>query len=86
MASNQFLVQPTAASNTLEEIPYRTSNWTTAPLVLEASLLSEALGGTKVIALDDVREKNAPAAATKVYSRPLDSLLKPLMHLSLIHV
>jgi D-alanyl-D-alanine carboxypeptidase/D-alanyl-D-alanine-endopeptidase (penicillin-binding protein 4) len=82
MASNQFLVQPTAASITLEEIPYRTSNWTTAPLVLEASLLSEALGGTKVIALDAARETNAPATATKVYSRPLDSLLKPLMHRS----
>ena len=82
MASNQFLVQPTAGNNTLEEIPYRTSNWTTAPLVLEASLLSEALGGTKVIALDAARETNAPAAATKIYSRPLDSLLKPLMHRS----
>jgi D-alanyl-D-alanine carboxypeptidase/D-alanyl-D-alanine-endopeptidase (penicillin-binding protein 4) len=82
MASNQFLVQPTAGNNTLEEIPYRTSNWTTAPLVLEASLLSEALGGTKVMALDAARETNAPAAATKVYSRPLDSLLKPLMHRS----
>jgi D-alanyl-D-alanine carboxypeptidase/D-alanyl-D-alanine-endopeptidase (penicillin-binding protein 4) len=82
MASNQFLVQPTAASNTLEEIPYRTSNWTTAPLTLEASLLSEALGGTKVIALDAAQVTNVPAAATKVYSRPLDSLLKPLMHRS----
>ncbi len=82
MASNQFLVQPTAGNNTLEEIPYRTSNWTTAPLVLEASLLSEALGGTKVIALDAAGETNAPATATKVYSRPLDSLLKPLMHRS----
>ena len=82
MASNQFLVQPTDASNTLEEIPYRTSNWTTAPLILEASLLSEALGGTKVIALDAAGETNAPATATKVYSRPLDSLLKPLMHRS----
>ncbi|MCX6202136.1 MAG: D-alanyl-D-alanine carboxypeptidase, partial [Bacteroidetes bacterium] len=58
MASNQFLVQPTTASNTLEEIPYRTSNWTTAPLILEASLLSEALGGTKVIALDAAGETN----------------------------
>ncbi len=82
MASNQFLVQPTASNTTLEEIPYRTSNWTTAPLVLEASLLSEALGGTKVMALDAARETNAPAAATKIYSRPLDSLLKPLMHRS----
>ena len=82
MASNQFLVQPTAGNSTLEEIPYRTSNWTTAPLVLEASLLSEALGGTKVMALDAARETNAPAAATKIYSRPLDSLLKPLMHRS----
>lgn len=82
MASNQFLVQPTAGNNTLEEIPYRTSNWTTAPLTLEASLLSEALGGTKVIAIDDARENNAPVTATKVYSRPLDSLLKPLMHRS----
>jgi D-alanyl-D-alanine carboxypeptidase/D-alanyl-D-alanine-endopeptidase (penicillin-binding protein 4) len=82
MASNQFLVQPTAGNNTLEEIPYRTSNWTTTPLVLEASLLSEALGGTKVIALDAARETNAPAVATKIYSRPLDSLLKPLMHRS----
>ena len=82
MASNQFLVQPTTASNTLEEIPYRTSNWTTVPLTLEASLLSEALGGTKVIALDAAGETNAPATATKVYSRPLDSLLKPLMHRS----
>ena len=82
MASNQFLVQPTAGNTTLEEIPYRTSNWTTAPLVLEASLLSEALGGTKVIALDAAGETNAPATATKVYSRPLDSLLKPLMHRS----
>jgi len=82
MASNQFLVQPTAGNNTLEEIPYRTSNWTTAPLTLEASLLSEALGGTKVIALEDARENNAPVTATKVYSRPLDSLLKPLMHRS----
>jgi D-alanyl-D-alanine carboxypeptidase/D-alanyl-D-alanine-endopeptidase (penicillin-binding protein 4) len=82
MASNQFLVQPTAGNTTLEEIPYRTSNWTTAPLVLEASLLSEALGGTKVIALDAARETNAPATATKIYSRPLDSLLKPLMHRS----
>ena len=82
MASNQFLVQPAAGNNTLEEIPYRTSNWTTAPLTLEASLLSEALGGTKVIALDDARENNAPVTATKVYSRPLDSLLKPLMHRS----
>jgi D-alanyl-D-alanine carboxypeptidase/D-alanyl-D-alanine-endopeptidase (penicillin-binding protein 4) len=82
MASNQFLVQQTAGNNTLEEIPYRTSNWTTAPLALEASLLSEALGGTKVIALDAARETNAPATATKIYSRPLDSLLKPLMHRS----
>jgi D-alanyl-D-alanine carboxypeptidase/D-alanyl-D-alanine-endopeptidase (penicillin-binding protein 4) len=82
MASNQFLVQQTAGNNTLEEIPYRTSNWTTAPLALEASLLSEALGGTKVIALDAARETNAPATATKIYSRPLDSLLKPLMHSS----
>jgi len=82
MASNQFLVQPTAGNNTLEEIPYRPSNWTTAPLTLEASLLSEALGGTKVIALDAAHETNAPAAATKIYSRPLDSLLKPLMHRS----
>ena len=82
MASNQFLVQPTAGNTTLEEIPYRTSNWTTAPLVLESSLLSEALGGTKVIALDAAGETNAPATATKVYSRPLDSLLKPLMHRS----
>ena len=82
MASNQFLVQPTTASNTLEEIPYRTSNWTTAPLILEASLLSEALGGTKVIALDAAGETNTLATATKVYSRPLDSLLKPLMHRS----
>ena len=82
MASNQFLVQPTAGNNTLEEIPYRTSNWTTAPLALEASLLSEALGGTKVFALDAARETNAPAQATKIYSRPLDSLLKPLMHRS----
>ena len=79
MASNQFLVQSTAASNTLEEIPYRTSNWTTALLTLEASLLSESLGGTKVIALDAAQVTNAPASATKVYSRPLDSLLKPLM-------
>ena len=82
MASNQFLVQPTASNTTLEEIPYRTSNWTTAPLTLEASLLSEALGGTKVIALDAARETNAPATATTIYSRPLDSLLKPLMHRS----
>jgi D-alanyl-D-alanine carboxypeptidase/D-alanyl-D-alanine-endopeptidase (penicillin-binding protein 4) len=67
MASNQFLVQPAAGNNTLEEIPYRTSNWTTAPLTLEASLLSEALGGTKVIALEDARENNAPVTATKVY-------------------
>ena len=82
MASNQFLVQPTAASNTLEEIPYRTSNWTTASLSLEASLLSDALGGTKVIAVDPANEKNAPTTAATIYSRPLDSLLKPLMHRS----
>jgi len=82
MASNQFLVQLTGVNNTIEEIPYRTSNWTTAPLTLEASLLSEALGGTKVIALDAAGETNAPATATKIYSRPLDSLLKPLMHRS----
>ena len=82
MASNQFLVQPTAGNNTLEEIPYRTSNWTTAVLSLEASLLSEALGGTKVIAVDPANEKNVPTTATTIYSRPLDSLLKPLMHRS----
>jgi D-alanyl-D-alanine carboxypeptidase/D-alanyl-D-alanine-endopeptidase (penicillin-binding protein 4) len=82
IASNQFLVQPTAASNTHEEIPYRTSNWTTSRLTLEASLLSKAIGGTNIIALDAAHETNAPATATKVYSRPLDSLLKPLMHRS----
>ena len=82
MASNQFLVQPSSGSNTLEEIPYRTSNWTTTSLTLEASLLSEALGGTKVIAVDPATTLNMPAAASTIYSRPLDSLLKPLMHRS----
>lgn len=82
MASNQFLVQTTAGNNTLEEIPYRTSNWTATPLTLEASLLSEALGGTKVIAVDPALKTTMPAAASTIYSRPLDSLLKPLMHRS----
>jgi len=82
MASNQFEVQADTSKTKFEEIPYRTSNWTNAPLTLEASLLSEALGGTKVIALDDARENNAPSTAAKIYSRPLDSLLKPLMHRS----
>ena len=82
MASNQFLLQPSSGSNTLEEIPYRTSNWTTTSLTLEASLLSEALGGTKVIAVDPATTINMPAAASTIYSRPLDSLLKPLMHRS----
>ena len=82
MASNQFLVQPSSGSNTLEEIPYRTSNWTTTSLTLEASLLSEALGGTKVIAVDPATTINMPAVASTIYSRPLDSLLKPLMHRS----
>ena len=82
MASNQFLVQPSSGSNTLEEIPYHTSNWTTPSLALEASLLSEALGGTKVIAVAPATTLNMPAAASTIYSRPLDSLLKPLMHRS----
>jgi D-alanyl-D-alanine carboxypeptidase/D-alanyl-D-alanine-endopeptidase (penicillin-binding protein 4) len=82
MASNQFLVQPSSGTNTLEEIPYRTSNWTATPLTLEASLLSEALGGTKVIAVDPALKTTMPAAASTIYSRPLDSLLKPLMHRS----
>ena len=82
IASNQYLVQADTSKRKFEEIPYRTSNWTTAPLTLEASLLSEALGGTKVISVDPTNDKNALAAATKVYSRPLDSLLKPLMHRS----
>ena len=82
MASNQFLLQPSSGSNTLEEIPYRTSNWITTSLTLEASLLSEALGGTKVIAVDPATTINMPAAASTIYSRPLDSLLKPLMHRS----
>jgi D-alanyl-D-alanine carboxypeptidase/D-alanyl-D-alanine-endopeptidase (penicillin-binding protein 4) len=82
MAGNQFFVQADTSKTKFEEIPYRTSNWTTVPLTLEASLLSEALGGTKVIALDAARETNAPATATTIYSRPLDSLLKPLMHRS----
>ena len=82
MASNQFLLQPSSGSNTLEEIPYRTSNWTTPSLALEASLLSEALGGTKVIAVAPATTLNMPAAASTIYSRPLDSLLKPLMHRS----
>ena len=82
MASNQFEVQADTSKTKFEEIPYRTSNWTTAPLTLEASLLSEALGGTKVIALDAGHENNAPSTAAKIYSRPLDSLLKPLMHRS----
>lgn len=82
MVSNQFLVQPSSGNTTLEEIPYRTSNWTTASLSIEAALLSEALGDAKVIALDDRSENNAPATANTIYSRPLDSLLKPLMHRS----
>ena len=82
MASNQFEVQADTSKTKFEEIPYRTSNWTTAPLTLEASLLSEALGGTKVIALDAGHENNAQSTAAKIYSRPLDSLLKPLMHRS----
>lgn len=82
IASNQFEVQADTSKTKFEEIPYRTSNWTTAPLTLEASLLSEALGGTKVIALDAGHENNAPSTAAKIYSRPLDSLLKPLMHRS----
>lgn len=82
MANNQFLVQPSSGNTTLEEIPYRTSNWTTTSLTLEASLLSEALGGTKVIAADPASNKSVPVTATTIYSRPLDSLLKPLMHRS----
>ena len=82
IASNQFEVQADTSKTKFEEIPYRTSNWITAPLTLEASLLSEALGGTKVIALDAGHENNAPSTAAKIYSRPLDSLLKPLMHRS----
>ncbi len=82
MANNQFLVQPSSGNTTLEEIPYRTSNWTTTSLTLEASLLSEALGGTKVIAADPASDKTVPTLATTIYSRPLDSLLKPLMHRS----
>lgn len=83
MASNQFLVQPTAGSNILEEIPYRTSNWTTNQLTLESTLLAEALGGgIKVTAVDPACDKNNVANATTIYSRPLDSLLKPLMHRS----
>lgn len=83
MASNQFLVQPTSGNATLQEIPYRTSNWTNSALTLEASLLSEALGGgIKVSAVDPASDKNAPAGATTIYSRPLDSLLTPLMHRS----
>ena len=82
IASNLFEVQADTSKTKFEEIPYRTSNWTTAPLTLEASLLSEALGGTKVIALDAGHENNAPSTAAKIYSRPLDSLLKPLMHRS----
>jgi D-alanyl-D-alanine carboxypeptidase/D-alanyl-D-alanine-endopeptidase (penicillin-binding protein 4) len=83
MASNQFLVQPTAGNNILEEIPYRTSNWTTNQLTLESTLLAEALGGgIKVTAVDPASDKNNVANATTIYSRPLDSLLKPLMHRS----
>ena len=82
MANNQFLVQPSSGNTTLEEIPYRTSNWTTAPLTIEASLLSEAMGGAKVIAVDPATDKAVPTTATTIYSRPLDSLLKPLMHRS----
>ena len=82
MANNQFLVQPSSGNTTLEEIPYRTSNWTTTSLTLEASLLSEALGGTKVIAADPASNKSVPVTSTTIYSRPLDSLLKPLMHRS----
>ena len=82
MANNQFLVQPSSGNTTLEEIPYRTSNWTTASLSLEASLLSEALGGTKVVAVDPSNKLNTSVATTTIYSRPLDSLLKPLMHRS----
>ncbi len=83
MASNQFLVQPTAGSNILEEIPYRTSNWTTNQLTLESTLLAEALGGgIKVTAVDPASDKNNVANATTIYSRPLDSMLTPLMHRS----
>jgi len=82
MANNQFLVLPSSGNTTLEEIPYRTSNWTTASLSLEASLLSEALGGTKVVAVDPSNKLNTSVATTTIYSRPLDSLLKPLMHRS----
>ena len=83
MASNQFLVQPTAGNNILEEIPYRTSNWTTNQLTLESTLLAEALGGgIKVTAVDPASDKNNVANATTIYSRPLDSMLTPLMHRS----
>jgi len=82
MAANQFLIQPSSGNATLQEVPFRTSNWTSKNVALEAALLSEALGGTKVIAVDPATEKNAPAGATIIYSRPLDSLLKPLMHRS----
>jgi D-alanyl-D-alanine carboxypeptidase/D-alanyl-D-alanine-endopeptidase (penicillin-binding protein 4) len=83
MASNQFLVQPASGSATLQEVPYRTSNWTTNQLTLESTLLAEALGGgIKVTAVDPATDKNAPATATTIYSRPLDSLLTPLMHRS----
>ncbi len=83
MVSNQFLVQPTAGNNILEEIPYRTSNWTTNQLTLESTLLAEALGGgIKVTAVDPASDKNNVANATTIYSRPLDSMLTPLMHRS----
>lgn len=83
MANNQFLVQPASGSATLQEVPYRTSNWTNSSLTLEASLLSEAVGGgIKVTAVDPATDKNAPVTATTIYSRPLDSLVTPLMHRS----
>ena len=83
MTSNQFFVQPASSTATLQEVPYRTSNWTTNQLTLESTLLAEALGGgIKVTAVDPATDKNAPATATTIYSRPLDSLLTPLMHRS----
>jgi D-alanyl-D-alanine carboxypeptidase/D-alanyl-D-alanine-endopeptidase (penicillin-binding protein 4) len=83
MESNQFLVQSTAGNTLLQEVPYRTSNWTTQQLTLESTLLADALGGgIKVMVVDAASEKNTPSAATTIYSRPLDSLLTPLMHRS----
>ena len=67
MGSNQFLVQSTAGNTLLQEVPYRTSNWTTNQLTLESTLLAEALGGgIKVTAVDPAIDKNASATATTI--------------------